>query len=175
MLFFGNFKKNEITKSIRNKDLLGLNSDINMSINNSDTAIESYTTTKTNTNDEAILPNTESKTNMVHDAIPHYLRAGNFNNSADTNKDENNSPTLQENSRSRSLRSVSSGNLARNTSFKSFRSIQQSQKRSRTNSCNSPFHKSLDDSNLGSSKDPNFTSNSTELMDQFNKKKKQMK
>ena len=134
MLSFGDFKKNEITKLIGNKDPLGLNSDINMSTINLDTAIENYNTIKTNINDKAISPDTESKTKMAHDTIPHYLRAGNFNNSADTNKDENNTPTLQVNSRSRSLRSVSSGNLARNTSFKSFKSIQQSQKRSRTNS-----------------------------------------
>ena len=125
--------------------------------------IESYTTIKTNMDDEAILP----KTNMVHDAIPHFLRAGNFNNSADTKytKEENNSPTLQVNSRS--LRSVSSGNLAR-TSFKSFKSIQQSWKRSRTNSRDSC--KSLDDGNPVSYKDPNITSNCTELMEQFNRK-----
>ena len=41
-------------------------------------------------------------------------------------------------------------------------------KRSHTNSRDSG--KSLDDGNPGSSKDPNFTSNSTELMEQFNKK-----
>ena len=173
MLSFGDFKKNEITKLIGNKDPLGLNSDINMSTNNSDTAVESYNTIKTNMNDEAVLPNTESnsKTKMAHDKILHYLRAGNFNNSTDTNKDENNTPTLQVNSRSRSLRSVSSGNLARNMSFKSFESIQQSQKRSCTNSQEGHSWESLDDVNRGSSKDPNFTSNSTELMKQFNKKK----
>ena len=140
-----------------------------MSINNSNTSIESYTTIKTNietTSEEAILP----KTNMVYDAIPHYLRAGNFNNSADTKstKDENISPILQVNSRS--LRSVGSGNLARNMSFKSFETLQQSCKRYCTNSCDSC--KSLGNGNAGSSKDPNFTSNSNEVMEQFNKKKK---
>ena len=45
MLSFGDFKKNEITELIGNKDPLGVNSDINIS--NSD--IESYTTIKTNT------------------------------------------------------------------------------------------------------------------------------
>ena len=79
------------------------------------------------------------------------------------------SPNLQENP-IRSLRSASSGNLTRNMSFKSFESIQQSHKRSHTNSRDS--HKSLDDGNPGSSKDPNFTSNSNELMEQFNKKNK---
>ena len=102
MLSFGDFKKNEIAKFIGNKDPLGLNSDINMSTNNSDTAIESYTTIKPNTKDKAISPNTETKTKMVHEAIPLYLRAGNCNNSADTNKDENNTPTLQ----------VTSGNVS---------------------------------------------------------------
>ena len=122
MLSFGDFKKNEITDLIGNKDPLGLNSDINMNRSNSDTDRESYTTIKTNTetlSEEAILP---SKTNMTHDAIPHYLKAGNFNNSADTTitkEDENISPTLQVNP-IRSLRSASSGNLARNMSFKSY-------------------------------------------------------
>ena len=115
MLSFGDFKKHEINKVIRNKDPLGLNTDINMSVNNPDTAvnnsdiaIESYMTIKTNMDDEAILP----KTKMAHNAIPHYLRAGNLNNSADTStKEENNSPTLQVNSKSlRSTRSVSGGN-----------------------------------------------------------------
>ena len=53
-------------------------------------------------------------------------------------------------------------------SFKSFESIQQSCKRSRTNSHDSC--ESLDNGNPASSKDPNFTSNSNELMEQFNKK-----
>ena len=53
-------------------------------------------------------------------------------------------------------------------SFKSFESIQQSHKRSHTNSHDS--RESLDDGSPGSSKDPNFTSNSNELMEQFNKK-----
>ena len=75
------------------------------------------------------------------------------------------------NSRYRSLRSVSSGNLAKKTSFNSFKSIQQSRKRSHTNSHKSDSSENLDDGNPGSSKDPNFTSNSTELMEQFNKKK----
>ena len=105
---------------------------------------------------------------MKYDAILHYLKAGNFNNSTDTKnktkEDENISPTLQVNP-VRSLRSASSGNLARNRSFKSFKSIQQSHKRSCTISHDS--RESLDDGNPGSSKDPNFTSYSNELMEQF--------
>ena len=109
---------------------------------------------------------------MEYDAILHYLKAVNFNNSADTKQnkakeDENISPTFQVNP-IRSLRSASSGNLARNMSFKSFESIQQSCKRSHTNSHDSC--ESLDDGNPDLSKDPNFTSNSNELMEQFNKK-----
>ena len=146
-----------IAKLIGNKDPLGLDFDINMSTNNLDTAIESYTTIKTN-KDETILPNTEMKTKMEHDAIPHYLRAGNCNNRAVTNKDENNTPTLQVNSRCRPLRSVSSGNLVKKMSFKSFESIQQSCKISQTNSCESASSENFDDGNPGSSKDPNFTS-----------------
>ena len=57
---------------------------------------------------------------MEYDAILHYLKAGNFNNSADnknkTKEDENISPTLQVNP-IRSLRSASSGNLARKHVF----------------------------------------------------------
>ena len=86
MLSFGDFKKNEITELTSNKDPLGLDSDIN-----------SYTTIKTT--QEAISP---EKTNMEYDAIPHYLKAVNFNNSTDTNEnktkeDENICPTLQVN------------------------------------------------------------------------------
>ena len=131
-----------------------------------------YTTIKTingTLSEEAI---SADKTNMEYDAIPQYLKAINFNNSPGTKQnktkdDENISPTLQVNP-IRSLRSANSGNLARNMSFKSFESIQQSHKRSSTNSHDSC--KSLDDGNPGSSKDPNFTSNSNELTEQFNKK-----
>ena len=98
------------------------------------------------------------KTNMVHDAIPHYLRAGNCNNSANTNKDEDVTPTSQVNSKSRPIRSISSGNLAKKISLKNFESIQQSGKRSHTNSCETSEEIEIDDSNPGSSKDPNFTS-----------------
>ena len=143
-----------------------------MSNDNSNTAIESCKTiksTKITSKEEAISPNTEMKTKMVHDAIPHYIRAGNCNNSTDTNKDEENTLTLQVNSRSRPLRSLSIGNLAKKTSFKSFESIQQSCKRSCTNSHES-LNNEINDSNLGPAKDPNFTSNSSELMEKFNKK-----
>ena len=112
------------------------------------------------------------KTNMVHDAIPHYLRAGNCNNSANTNKDEDGTPTSQVNSKSRPIRSISSGNLAKKMSFKSFKSIQQSRKRSCTNSCETSEENKIkiNDGNPGSSKDPNFTSNSDEIIEQFNSK-----
>ena len=53
-------------------------------------------------------------------------------------------------------------------SFKSFKSVQQSHKRSHTNSRDS--HESLDSCNPGTSRDPNFASNSNELIEQFNKK-----
>ena len=55
-------------------------------------------------------------------------------------------------------------------SFKSFESMQKSCKRSCTNSCESDSSKSLDDGNPGLSKDPNITSNSTELMEQLIRK-----
>ena len=73
---------------------------------------------------------------MKYDAILHYLKlVANFNNNADTNK-ENTSPTLKVNNSvnnpiiNRPLHSVSSGNLAQNVSFKSFKNIQHSWKRS---------------------------------------------
>ena len=115
------------------------------------------------------MPLDMEKTKMVHDAIPHYLRAGNCYNSANTNKDEDGTPTLQVNSKSRPIRSISSGNLAKKMSFKSFKSIQHSCKRSHTNSRKSSSDE-INDGNPGSSKDPNFTSNSNELIEQLNKK-----
>ena len=83
------------------------------------------------------------KSKMEYDAIQHYLKlAANFNNNTDTNKEntENTSPTLQVNNPvnnpiiNRPLHFVSSGNSAQNVSFKSFENIQQSWKRSQTNS-----------------------------------------
>ena len=171
MLSFGDFKRNEIANLIRNKDPLGLYPDINKSNHSSETTIENINTnksTKIKSKDETMLLDTE-KTKIVHDAIPHYIRAGNFNNSANTNKDEDCTPTLQVNSKYRPIRSVSSGNLAKKTSFKSFKSIQHSCKRSHNNSHESSSDK-INDSNPGSSKDPNFTSNSNEFIEQFNKK-----
>ena len=120
---------------------------------------------KIKSKDEAMLP---EKTNMVHDAISHYIRAGNCNNSTNTNKDEEGTPTLQVNSKSRPIKSVSSGNLAKKTSFKRFESTQHSCKRSHTNSHES--YDKINGSNPGLSKDPNFTSNSNELIEQFNRK-----
>ena len=161
MLSFGDFKKKKLLL-ISNKDSLGLNSEV-----------DSYTTIKYDAksqdlSQEAILPDKgNDKTNMKQDAILHYLKVVNFNNSADTNKnktkeEENISPTLQVN-RIRSLRSVTSGNLARSMSFKSFKNIQQCHKRSHTNSCDS--HEGLYNGNPGTSRDPNFTSNSNELIE----------
>ena len=71
-----------------------------------------------------------------YDAIPHYLKlVANFNSTADINN-ENSSSTLQVNNsniNNRPIHSVSSGNLARSSSFKSFKNIQQSHKRCHTN------------------------------------------
>ena len=114
------------------------------------------------------------ESNMVHDAIPHYLKSGNCNNSANTSKEEENTPTLQVNSKSRPIRSISSGNLAKKMSFKSFKDIQQSQKRSRTNS-RETFE--IDGGNPGLSTDPNFSSNPSDseaIIQQFNDKTKEI-
>ena len=121
MLSFGDFKKNEIANLIGNKDPLGLYSDINKSNDSSDTAIENNNAIKSikiKSKDEVIPLDTEMKTKIVHDVIPHYIRTGNCNNSTNTNKDEDSTPTLHVNSKSRPTRSVSSGNLAKKTSFK---------------------------------------------------------
>ena len=94
-----------------------------------------------------------------------------FNNSADTkdaNKGENTPPILQVNNPIRPLHSVGSGTLVRSTtSFKSFKNIPQSHRRSHTNS-----HESTSDGIPGTSSDINLTikSKSNELIDEFNKK-----
>ena len=128
---FGDFKSSEISEHIQNKDPLGLNCDI-----------ESYKTAKSDKSEApSKTPDTDKdkgadlETEMKYDAIPHYLKlAANLNNRTDTNREntENTSPTLQVNSPiiNRLIHSVCSGNLARTTSFKSFKNIQQSGKRS---------------------------------------------
>ena len=112
---FGDFKPNEISQLIENKYLLDLNSDI-----------ENYSTiNKSNTD------NAKEKSKMEYDAIPHYFKsASNFNNNVDTKENtENTSSTLQvinpvnNSTINRPIHSVSSGNLAQNVSFKSFKNI----------------------------------------------------
>ena len=73
-------------------------------------------------------------------------------------------------------RSISSGNLSKKTSFKSFENIQQSWKRSHTNSCKTSKKNKIeiDDGDPGLSKDPNSTSNSDEIIEQFNSKTKEI-
>ena len=65
------------------------------------------------------------------------------------------------------LASHSSDNLSHKVSFKSFENIQQSCKRSRTNSCNKT-------SDVSDSESNNLASNSNELLDQFNTKTKEI-
>ena len=67
------------------------------------------------------------------------------------------------------LASHSSDNLLHKVSFKSFENIQQSHKRSRTNSCNETSNVSDPDPELS-----NLASNSNELLDQFNTKTKEI-
>ena len=172
MFSFGDFKNNEIADLIGNKDPLGLDPDIekgNYSSNITTNQLNNMKTKEIPSKDEAIMP---EESNMAHDAIPHYLKAGNCNNSANTNKEDEGTPTLQVNSKSRHIRSKSRGNLAKKMSFKSFEDIQQSWKRSCTNSWETSENE-IDDGNPGSSKDPNFSSkpsNSEEIIQQFNKK-----
>ena len=114
------------------KTLLGLNSDTksNVSSNTANNQQDNCINNAIPSQDEAVMPD---KSNMSHNTIPHYLKAGNCKNSANTSKEEEVTPTLQVNSKSRPIRSISSGNLAKKMSFKSFEDIQQSRKRSRTN------------------------------------------
>ena len=163
---FGNFKLNEISELIGNKDPLGLNTDI-----------ENYSTIKNKSKSVAPLnmPDANQATDaweskMEYDAIPHYLKlAANFNNNTDTNSKENTentSPTLPVNNPiiNRLLHSVSSGNLAQNILFKSFKNIQQSHKRSHTN-----FHETQDDIPGTTSHENNLItqSDSNELIGDF--------
>ena len=123
MFSFGNFNCKEIADLIGNKDPLGLESDLQKSDLSSEIANNQQNNCKNNaisSQDEAMRLD---ESNMVHDAIPHYLKSGNCNNSANTSKEEENTPTLQVNSKSRPIRSISSGNLAKKMSFKSFEDI----------------------------------------------------
>ena len=176
MFSFGDFNCKEIADLIGNKDPLGLNSDIeksNVSANTANNQQDNSINNEIPSKDKAIMP---EESNMVHDAIPHYLKAGNCNNSANTNKEEEGTPTLQVNSKSRPIRSISIGNLAKKMSFKSFKDIQKSQKRSHTNS-HETSENEIDGGNPGSSKDPNFSSkpsNSEAIILQFNGKIKEI-
>ena len=81
LVSFGDFKPNEISQLIENKDPLCLNLDI-----------ESYSTTKNNAQINAEKP--DSDLNMEYDAILHYLKiaptlkTSNVNNNADSNKEK---------------------------------------------------------------------------------------
>ena len=168
---FGDFKPNELSRLINNKDPLGLNEDI-----------ESYFTSE-GSNSKAISEASEPKaSSMEYDAIPHYLKMTSsmaflndqenvqinpniqqiINNNADSKAEENKEDSLpisQVNTHS------STGNLSRKVSFKSFETIMQSCKRSHTNSRNEI---------PGTSSDPiiniPISSNSDEIIDQFNNK-----
>ena len=164
---FCDFKSNEISELIWNKDPLGLNSD--MESYKSAKSDKSEVLSKTSDSDK----DADLETKMEYNGIPHYLKsAANLNNSTDINKDntENTSSTLQINNPviNRLTHSVSSGNLARTTSFKSLENIQQSCKRSHANS-----HEIYMDENLGTSDEilqNNLTiqSKSNECIEDFN-------
>ena len=169
---FGDFKPNELSRLINNKDPLGLNEDI-----------ESYFTSEGSNSKATISETSEPKaSSMEYNAIPHYLKMmssmaslnnqenvhinpniqQNINNNADSKAEENKEDSLpisQVNTCS------STGNLSRKVSFKSFETITQSRKRSRTNS-----HNEIP----GMSSDPiinvPISSNSDEIIDQFNNK-----
>ena len=175
MFSFGNFNSKEIANLIGSKDPLGLESYSQKSNFSSETTNNQQNNWKSNEipSQDEVMQLDES--NMAHDAIPHYLKSGNCNNSAKTSKDkeEENTLTLQVN-KSRPIRSISSGNLAKKISFKSFEDIQKSRKRSHTNS-RKTFE--IDGSNPGPSTDPNFSSNpldSEAIIQQFNDKTKEI-
>ena len=83
LVSLGDFKPNEISQLIENKDPLGLNADI-----------DSYSTIKNNTQtyQNAESNSEEPEINMEYDAILHYLKmvpaltASNINNNANSNK-----------------------------------------------------------------------------------------
>ena len=165
---FGNFKKNEISELIPNKDPLGLNSDI-----------ESYKAITAKSEASSKIPSdtesdTDSETKIEYDAIPHYFKlVPNFNNNTDSNTEntQNTSPTLQLNKKiiNRPIQSVSSGNLDRsNTSFKSFKYIEQSCNRSCTNCHTDNMDKILDTSSESLQNNLTIQSKSNELIDEFN-------
>ena len=96
--------------------------------------------------------NPRSEDTTIKDTIPSRV------NYLSTSKKSNNTPYNTQ------LASHSSDNLSCKVLFKSFENIQQSHKRSHTNSC---------DKISGAMSDPeldNLTSNSNELLDQFNTK-----
>ena len=106
------------------KHPLGLNSET-----------ENYQTAKSEAPSEMPLETKMDK----YDMILHYLKSNaiNVNNSSDTDQTTTSSPTLQDNipsTQTRPIHFISSGNLAKSTmSFKSFKNIQQSHKRSHVN------------------------------------------
>ena len=120
MFSFGNFNHQEIADLIGNKDPLGLNSDTmsNVSSNTTNNQQDNCINNAIPSQDKAVMLD---ESNMAQDAIPHYLKAGNCNNSANTCKEEEVTPTLQVNSKSRSIRSISSGNLAKKMSLKALK------------------------------------------------------
>ena len=150
------------TTNIENKDPLGLNKDIE---------------------GHPIIKNQQlSEKHMEYDAILHYIKMAstlkmtNVNNNAnsnpepedtktkDTTPSQVNYPSTSRNTPYNTrLTSVSSNYLAHKVSIKSFKNVQQSRKRSRTNS---------HDKITGTSSDPNLNlfSNSNELLDEFNTK-----
>ena len=176
LVTFGDFKPNEISQLINSKGPLGLNADIDSYFTKEGSNFEATTTSEA-TNE----PNTSS---MEYDAITHYLKMtssmalkinqenmninpniqGNTNNNADSKPEEgkeDSTPTLQVTTQS------STGNLSRKVSFNSFENITQSHKRSRTNSCDEITGTSsnpISDNNVANS------SNSNEIIDQFNNK-----
>ena len=103
--------------------------------------------------------------------IPCYLKSAvNVNNSTDTNQTTKTSPTLH-----RPTHSVSSGNLARSTtSFKSFKNLQQSCRRSHTNSHTDNMDKILGTSLEIIENNLTIQSKSNELIDVFNTKTKEI-
>ena len=97
LVSFGDFKPNELSQLMENKDPLDLNSDTESYSTNNNSDIESYSTINAQINAE--------KSILEYDAIPHYLKmvsalkASNINNNADSNKkkEKDTSPTLQVN------------------------------------------------------------------------------
>ena len=168
---FGDFQPNELYNLIENKDPLGLNNDTEgqktQQIEEFD-AIPHYikmastlNVTNINNNAESNLGSEDKDREILTQASSQGPSQVNYPSTS-----KNICHTGKNNPYNMQLALHSSNNLSRKVSFKSFKNLQQSHKRSCTNSHNETSDVSDPESN-------NLT-NSNELLDQFNTKTKEI-